>query len=88
MIRIVIENLLLFLLPTLIYAAYVLLVRKPKRGGAAVLDEAPLVWLVLAGALLVVVVLATFGGTSGGRPGQIYHPPEMKDGHVEPGRLE
>jgi len=28
-----------------------------------------------------------FGSTSGGKPGQEYEPPSMKDGKIEPGRL-
>jgi hypothetical protein len=86
MIRIVLENILLFLLPLVLYVAYVLLTRGvPEKGN--VLDDAPLIWLSLAGAMLVVIVLVAFGSTSGGRPGQHYEPPSMKDGHIEPGRL-
>lgn len=86
MIRIVIENVVLFLLPTGIYIGYVLLTRgMPAKGG--MLDEAPMVWLFAAGALLVVLVLIAFGSTSGGRPDQHYEPPSMKDGRIEPGRI-
>jgi hypothetical protein len=86
MIRVVIENILLFLLPTGIYLGYVLLTRGvPAKG--SLLDEAPLIWLFAAGALLVVLVLIAFGSTSGGRPGQHYEPPSLKDGHIEPGRI-
>ena len=87
MIRIVIENILLFLLPTLVYAAYVVL----KRGGdtttGVVLNDAPLLYLFAAGALLVVGTLLVFGSVSGGKPGQIYEPAVMKDGRIEPGRI-
>jgi len=86
MIRVVIENIALFLLPTGLYIGYVLLTRDASHRGK-VLDEAPLIWLFLAGALLVVIVLIAFGSTSGGRPGQHYEPPSMKDGHIEPGRI-
>jgi hypothetical protein len=86
MIRIVIENILLFLLPTVLYVGYVLLTRGvPTKG--SLLDEAPLVWLFAAGALLVVLVLVAFGSTSGGRPDQHYEPPSMKDGQIQPGRI-
>jgi hypothetical protein len=88
MIRVVIENILLFLLPTLLYVGYVYLTREPGRGGARALDEAPLIWLFVAGALLVIVTLVAFGSTSGGRPGQQYVPPVMKDGKIVPGHID
>ena len=88
MIRIVAENVLLFLLPTIIYVAYVYMTREEKPGAIRALDDAPLIWLFVAGALLVLVTLVTFGSFSGGRPGQTYTPPSFKDGHIEPGHLE
>lgn len=91
MIRVFVENILLFLLPTLLYVGWVLLTREQPTGGAStqrVLDDAPLLWLFAAGAVLVVVTLIAFGSTSGGKPGQHYIPPSYKDGHIEPGRIE
>lgn len=88
MIRIVVENILLFLLPTIIYVAYVYMTREEKPGAIRVLDDAPLIWLFVAGALIVLITLLTFGSISGGKPGQIYFPPALKDGRIEPGHLE
>jgi hypothetical protein len=88
MIRIVAENVLLFLLPTIVYVAYIYMTREEKPGAARVLDDAPLLWLFVAGAVLVVVTLVTFGSFSGGKPGQVYVPPSFKDGHIEPGHLQ
>jgi len=88
MIRIVIENILLFLLPTIVYVAYVYMTRDEKPGATRVLDDAPLVWLFLAGAILMLVTLITFGSMSGGKPGQTYTPPAFKDGHIEPGHVD
>jgi len=97
MIRTIAENILLFLLPTLVYAAWVLLgqARQDKGEGgkgrsvAGILDDAPLLWLFASGALLVIVTLATFeSSSSGGKPGQHYEPPSMKDGKIEPGHIE
>lgn len=97
MIRTVIENLLLFLLPTVIYVAWVLFSRARNRASdetdaqeqtAGVLDDAPLLWLFASGALLVIVTLAAFGSSSGGKPGQHYQPPSMKDGQIEPGHID
>jgi len=87
MIRVVIENIVLFLLPTLFYVGYVLLTRDPDAK-KDLLSGAPFIWLFLAGTLLVVIVLVAFGSTSGGRPGQHYEPPSMKGGRIEPGRIE
>lgn len=91
MIRVVIENILLFLLPTLIYFAYVYLVRAPatdQNGNPAnPVDDAPLMWLFVAGACLVIATLIAFSSTTGGKPGEAYEPPSVKDGHVEDGRV-
>jgi hypothetical protein len=96
MIRIVIENLILFLLPTVAYVGWVLIAR-PKtleRGPdgrikpASILNDAPLVWLAAAGTILLIVTLIAFGNTSGGRPGQKYVPPVLKDGKIQPGYFE
>jgi hypothetical protein len=86
MIRIVIENILLFLLPTVVYVIYVAATRGDSRKG--IFDEAPLAWLMLAGSVLVLAVLATYGSDTRGKPGQVYIPPTMKDGRIEPGRIE
>ena len=88
MIRIVAENILIFLLPTIVYVAYVYMTREEKPGATRVLDDAPLIWLFITGAILVVVTLVTFGSMSGGKPGQIYTPPAFKDGHIEPGHID
>ena len=88
MIRIVAENVLLFLLPTIIYVAYVYITREDKPGAARVLDDAPVIWLFIAGIAVVLVTLVTFGSTSGGKPGQVYVPPVYKDGQIEPGHLK
>jgi hypothetical protein len=88
MIRVVIENIVLFLLPTAVYVIYVLLTRKPGEKDG-VLDDAPFIWLMLTGTALVLVVLISFGSTSGGKPGQVYVPPHLgADGKIEPGELK
>ncbi|MBN9263738.1 MAG: hypothetical protein J0I57_14035 [Hyphomicrobium sp.] len=88
MIRVVVENIVLFLLPTAIYVIYVLLTRK-QHEKAGVLDDAPFFWLMLAGTGLVFLVLVAFGTTSGGKPGQVYVPPHLgTGGKIEPGELK
>jgi len=90
MIRVVIENILLFLLPAAVYVAYMLLMRSANTPAGAVVNDAPLVWLFLLGALLVAATLVYYASiTPGGLPGQTYTPPHMgKDGHIEPGELK
>lgn len=82
MIRIVIENLLLFLLPTLVYIAYHLLVAKRGGGVAGAISSAPLLWLFAAGAVCVVLFVAYFATFEGGRPGEAYFPPVQGDGGI------
>src|SRR5437016_3850342 len=53
MIRVVIENILLFLLPAAMYVGYVLLTRRGSTSAGTVVSDAPLVWLFVAGALIV-----------------------------------
>jgi hypothetical protein len=96
MIRVFVENLLLFLTPALIYFAYVYLVRdaEPAHGAGgraserSLLDGAPYIWLFVLGAGLVLIAMIAFGSTSGGKPGQHYSPPVMKDGRIQPGHIE
>ena len=76
------------LLPTLIYVAYIYMTREEKPDAARVLHDAPLIWLFVAGAALVIATLVVFGSISGGKPGQVYIPPVLKDGRIEPGRIE
>ena len=90
MIRAIIENVLLFLLPTAVYFGYVLLTRRSKGPASAIVDDAPLVWLFVAGALLVAATLVYYASiTRGGTTTQVYTPPHMtKDGRIEPGQLK
>jgi len=89
MIRLIAENVLLFLLPTAMYVGYMLLTRRTASPPENVLGEAPLVWLFIAGALLVGATLAYYASiTPGGTIGQVYTPPRMKDGRIEPGQLK
>ena len=88
MIRIVIENLLLFLAPTAIYIAYVYLSQQGQTPGKQILAEAPLAWLAAVGASLVVATMVLFGSTDGGKPDQGYQPPGLKDGKVVPGHQQ
>lgn len=87
MIRYIIENIALFLLPTALYVIYFALMRSTHP--ATVLSTAPVLWLGTAGAMLVMIVMLAFATNSGGKPGQAYEPAHVgKDGRVEQGRFK
>ena len=92
MIRIVIENIILFLLPSVAYFAYVYLRRADKADGpndaAQIWDDAPILWLMLAGAVLMLAVTLTFATFEGGSPDQKYIPPRLENGKLIPGHFE
>lgn len=88
MVRIVIENLILLLLPTIMYVAYVYLTGGFDRSQQGAWSDAPFVWLFLAGVALVLCVVLIFGTLDGGEPGQAYRPPEFRDGKIVPGEVQ
>jgi len=86
MLRIALIELLIFALPFLLYAAYVVWVK--GSAPAAVWGGAPVLWLfaVAVGLLLVaMLVLVQFSG--GDREGT-YHPPVLENGEIKPGRVD
>jgi Family of unknown function (DUF6111) len=87
MIRVIIENIVLFLMPAAIYVTYMMLMRNDGAKASQVLNEAPLIWLLIAGACAVAVTMIAFGNVSGGKPGMAYEPTVLKDGKIEPGRM-
>jgi hypothetical protein len=86
MLRIALIDIVLFALPFILYGAYVVATR--GAGGEGIFQGAPIAWLLAAGAGLLLVTMATLVSFSGGKPGGIYHPPEMVDGVVKPGTVE
>ena len=86
MLRIALIDILLFSLPFLIYAAYMVAVK-----GVAPADlwqGAPVFWLLATGCGLLLVVMATLIQFSGGKPGGTYHPPVLEDGVIKPGEID
>jgi Family of unknown function (DUF6111) len=88
MIRVVIENLILFLLPTALYVSFAVLRRPAGTTSAMVFSQAPVLTLSLLGASLVIAVMVMFGNVGDGKPGQAYEPAVFKDGKVVPGRMK
>jgi cytochrome c biogenesis protein CcdA len=85
MIRILIENMFFFLLPTLGYIAWVAFEKDDWPGLWEVLKGAPLVRLFVAGAALMLLTVALFASRSHNEPEDVYVPPVYKDGRIEPG---
>jgi Family of unknown function (DUF6111) len=91
MIRLILENIILFLLPTLMYVIYIMIRRSKEKENTVsrALNSAPLVPLFTIGFILMISVLAYFGTKSkSGQPGQVYRPPEVVNGKIKPGRFE
>lgn len=88
MLRVVLVNVLMFLLPFAVYAGYVYLTRRAEDDEASLLRDVPWLWLFLAGLLLVVGTMAAVISFSGAPPGKTYHPPRVEDGVVKPGYFD
>lgn len=84
MLRVALLNVLLFLLPFLLYWL-LLKLRGRARTVGDFWNEAPLLALVGVSALLILAVLLTFASFTGQSPSQPYRPYVEKDGHVETG---
>jgi hypothetical protein len=88
MLRVLLTIVLPLLLPTAIYMAWIAFVSRSANSERPRLGAMPVVWLVLAGALLLAAVLVTvtvhFGQPVSGR----YVPPRYEDGRVVPPHLE
>jgi hypothetical protein len=86
MLRIALIDILLFSLPFLLYAAYMVAVRGTAPDH--LWQGAPLFWLLAAGCGMLLVTMATLIQFSGGLPSGTYHPPSLQDGVVKPGEID
>jgi len=87
MIRVVLVNLLLLLLPTIIYFAYVYL-RRQRVPNEDIVADAPIFWLLAGGVVLMLVALVILGQWETGDLAGNYVPPRFEDGQVVPGHFE
>lgn len=85
MIRIVLENVFFFLLPTLVYLVYVAFKTNDWPGLWAVLKKAPLAQLFATGAVIMIATLIAFSSSDGHKPGEAYTPSTFEDGRLQPG---
>jgi hypothetical protein len=86
MLRIALIDIVLFALPFLIYAGYMLVVRGVAPVG--IWQGAPVLWLLAAGCGLLLVTMAALIQFSGGKPSGTYHPPTLNDGVIKPGEID
>jgi hypothetical protein len=76
------------LLPTALYMVWAASIGRGELAGAAANWRAlPWTWLLIAGALLVVVVLVAVVEIGGVKDGS-YIPPHLENGEVVPGHVE
>lgn len=86
MLRIALIDILLFALPFVLYAAYMIGVKGASP--AELWQGAPVFWLLAAGCGLLLVVMATLIQFSGGSPTGTYYPPVIEDGVIKPGGID
>jgi len=88
MIRVVL-GVLLFFLPFILYFGWAKFVRRRMEISGGTWDDAPMAWLVSAGAVLVIIGLVATAVTtgSGSDPGKKYYPPRYEDGKVVPSQV-
>ena len=86
MLRVIIVHLLLFLLPMLGYAFWLLITR--RSAAQEEWEDAPRMWLAIIGGVLVIISLVFFASFEGTKPNGVYKPAEFKDGKLVPGRFE
>jgi hypothetical protein len=79
------EIVLPLILPTLIYFGYVLYAR---AWGAKETPDMPWIWLGVAGGLLLGVTFLALALLGGASPSEVYQPPKIVNGTVQPGEFK
>jgi hypothetical protein len=85
MTRAIIQELVLFLLPFIAYAAYLLIRRRNPMLWSS--WSAQSIWLIMAGLAIVIVSLVA-GGLLADRQTGAYVPSRMENGRIVPGHFE
>jgi hypothetical protein len=86
MLRIAFIDILLFTLPFLIYAAYMVAVKGTAPG--SVWQTAPILWLAAVGFGLLIITMVTLVQFSGGDKSGTYHPSVIENGKIKPGEID
>lgn len=84
MLRVLLQAVVPFAAPFLVYFVWRLLVTRER----AFLDRTPWYALTLAGIALAAASVASLAFVTGAPPERTYVPPHMQDGRVVPGRFE
>ncbi|MCH8113404.1 MAG: hypothetical protein IH905_15855 [Proteobacteria bacterium] len=80
-----------FVAPFVIYGIYFLMMRRRALAGggtAPSLSEAPWMWLVIVGFVLLAVSLVVFAIYDGSDVGGSYIPSRFEDGRIVPGEIK
>lgn len=90
--RVVMQELALFLLPIVLFALYVWIrnmVARQRGEAARPLESGPVYWAILAGLVCALGGIVFFGvsDTSGTGDNLRYEPPRVIDGELKPGRV-
>nr|WP_321443781.1 DUF6111 family protein [uncultured Cohaesibacter sp.] len=85
MIRILITQIILFLLPFLLYAGYLFLTRKLNRQAWI---DAPRYWLIMAGLVCTLIGFLFLSQIDNNPPGETYIPAHIENGEVVPGEFK
>lgn len=88
MLRLILLDIAMFLLPFLLYGAYVYATRASGEDAAAVWASMPWGWLVVAGVVSMVIGLGLLISFGKAPPGGTYVPPHTENGVIKPGRIE
>lgn len=86
MLRIVIINILLFVLPFLVYAAYMVWIKGVAPSNLA--RTKPILWLVFAGFVCLFVGMVMLVQFFGGERDGTYHPSVIEDRVIKPSRVD
>jgi len=85
-IRVVLIELLLFLLPFALYAGFVYL-RRTQEEDQGLWHDVPLFYLTMAGAALIAIGFISFATFTGAPTDAEYVPAIIKDGKIVPGQM-
>lgn len=87
MFRVVGMQLALFLLPFVLYGFYLYFSKLDPLDRAS-WERGSVYWLAIVGLLIAIAAFVLTATFSGAPPGADYTPAQMRDGRIEPGRLE
>ena len=84
MIRVIVQQLLLFALPFIGYFLY----RALASRGQGFLSDTPWLILTITGLVFGLLAMLSLGIMEQGQPGGVYVPPRVEDGQIIPGHVD